>query len=284
MGSSLAPKPSLFDKEINHSPVKSNMRLYMFSTGILRTKTKYIKANQDEEEFDIPSPWFLIKHPKGNVVIDGGNALETAIDKRAHWGDVVDAYDPLMVVRENCVDQCKSAGVEPEDVRYVLFTHLHLDHSGAAGRFPNAQHIIQRLEHDYAFNPDWFQAPAYIRADFDRPGIDWKFLGGDYTDNYDVFGDGAIRLIFTPGHTPGHQSVLVNLPNTGPVLLTSDAVYTLDHWEHKALPGLNYSNVDVVASVNKLRKIVEDTGATLVMGHDTPNWETFRKGPDGFYD
>lgn len=262
----------------------SDIQLYMFQTGVLRTKVKYIKMNQGDESYDIPVPWFLIKHPKGIVVIDGGNAIEAALDKRGHWGSVVDAYDPLMDASENCVDQARSVGVEPNDVRYVLQSHLHLDHSGALGHFPRATYIVQRLEYDYAYNPDWFAKGAYIRADFDRPGIDWKFLGGQYTDNYDLFGDGAIRMIFTPGHSPGHQSFLVRLPNTGPVLLTIDAAYTIDHWNEKALPGLVCSSVDAAQSVKKLHKIAEDTGAMVVTGHDPEGWKAFNKAPQAFYD
>lgn len=283
-GSHLAAKPDIMVGDRHQSPVDSDIQLYMFQTGTLKTKTKYIKMNQGEEDFEIPVPWFLIKHPKGNIVIDGGNAVEVAFDKNAHWGSVVNAYDPVMNARDNCVDQCRSVGVEPEDVRYVVQSHLHLDHSGAIGRFPNAQHIVQRQEYEYAFDPDWFSAPAYIRADFDRPGLDWKFLGGEFTDNFDLFGDGVFRMIFTPGHSPGHQSFLITLPNTGPVLLTIDAAYTLDHWENKALPGLISSAVDSAHSVAKLRKIAEDTGAMVVTGHDPVHWETFRKAPNSFYD
>lgn len=282
--SSLAHAPKLKSASNSTERGPSDIQLYMFQTGTLRTKTKFIKMNQGEDDFEIPVPWFLIKHPKGNIVIDGGNAIETALDKRGHWGDVVEAYDPIMDARETCVEQCRSVGVAPEDVRYVLQSHLHLDHSGAVGRFPNAQHIVQRAEYEYAFNPHWFSAGAYIRADFDRPGLDWKFLGGEYTDNYDLFGDGTIRMIFTPGHSPGHQSFLVTLPNTGPVLLTIDAAYTLDHWEDKALPGLVCSSVDAANSVAKLKKIAEDTGALLVTGHDPDNWKTFKKAPNQFYD
>ena len=282
--SSLAPAPKLKSATSSSSNGPSDIQLYMFQTGTLRTKTKFIKMNQGEDDFEIPVPWFLIKHPKGNVVIDGGNAIETAIDKRGHWGDVVEAYDPIMNSHETCVEQCRSVGVAPEDVRYVLQSHLHLDHSGAVGRFPKAQYIVQRAEYEYAFNPHWFSAGAYIRADFDRPGLDWKFLGGEYTDNYDLFGDGTIRMIFTPGHSPGHQSFLVTLPNTGPVLLTIDAAYTLDHWEDKALPGLVCSSVDAANSVAKLKKIAEDTGSLLVTGHDPDNWKTFKKAPNQFYD
>lgn len=282
--SHLAPKPNIRVAAQPSSRVKSDVQLYMFQTGILRTKTKFIKMNQGDEEFDIPVPWFLIKHPKGNVVIDGGNALEVAIDKRAHWGAVTDAYDPVMGLHEGCVEQCRLVGVEPEDIRFVVQSHLHLDHSGAIGRFPRAQHIVQRIEYEYAFNPDWFSAPAYIRADFDRPGLDWKFLGGEYTDNFDLFGDGVLRMIFTPGHSPGHQSFLLNLPNTGPMLLAIDAAYTMDHWNDKALPGLVCSAVDAVHSVHKLHKIAEDTRAMVVTGHDPDSWKNFRKAPAAFYD
>jgi glyoxylase-like metal-dependent hydrolase (beta-lactamase superfamily II) len=285
--SSLAPRPVFTPahKETGRSSRKSSgIELHMFQTGTLRTKTKYIKMNQGEDPYEIPVPWFLIKHPQGNVVIDGGNAIEAAIDKRGHWGAVVDAYDPIMQVSENCVDQLKLVDVSPQSVRFVVQSHLHLDHTGAIGRFPKAMHIVQRAEYDYAFKPHWFSAGAYIRADFDRPGLNWKFLGGEYTDNYDLFGDGTVRMIFTPGHSPGHQSFLVTLPKTGPILLTIDAAYTMDHWENKALPGLVVSSADAADSVAKLRKIAADTGAMVVTGHDPVTWEGFRKAPHDFYD
>lgn len=262
----------------------SGIELHMFQTGTLRTKLKYIKMNQGEEDFEIPVPWFLIKHPAGNIVIDGGNAVEAAIDKRGHWGAVVDAYDPVMDRSENCVDQLRAAGVDPASIRYVLQSHLHLDHTGAIGHFPNAQIICQRVEYEYAFKPQWFSQGAYIRADFDRPGLNWKFLGGEYTDNFDLFGDGTVRIIFTPGHAPGHQSFLITLPRTGPVLLTIDAAYTIDHWENKALPGLVHSSSDAVNSVDKLRRIASDTNAMVVTGHDPDTWQSFLKAPNDFYD
>ncbi len=284
---SLAPRPLANRPAMEPARRKrssSGIELHMFQTGTLRTKLKYIKMNQGEGDFEIPVPWFLIKHPMGNVVIDGGNAIEAAIDKRGHWGGIVDAYDPIMEISENCVDQCRLVGVEPHNVRYVLQSHLHLDHTGAIGHFPKAQIIVQRVEYEYAFKPHWFSAAAYIRADFDRPGLNWKFLGGDYTDHFDLYGDGTIKMIFTPGHAPGHQSFLITLPNTGPVLLTIDAAYTLDHWNNKALPGLIDSSADSANSVAKLRKIAADTGAMVVTGHDPENWKTFLKAPYDFYD
>nr|WP_218564584.1 hypothetical protein [Suttonella indologenes] len=91
-----------------------------------------------------------------------------------------------------------------------------------------------------------------------------------------------MTTIFTPGHAPGHQSFLVRLPNTAPMILTIDAAYTIDHWEKRALPGFLASTVDAVRSVDKLRTLAEREKAIVVTGHDPDAWGTFKKAPD-FY-
>ena len=108
-------------------------------------------------------------------------------------------------------------------------------------------------------------------------------MNGNIDDYHDVYGDGVLTTIFTPGHAPGHQSFLVRLPNSKPILLTIDAAYTLDHWEEKALPGFLASTVDTVRSVQKLRHIAERHDAMVVTGHDPDAWNTFKHAPE-FYD
>ena len=261
----------------------AEIRLYMFSTGTLRCKVANIKMNQSLEPYEIPVPWFLITHPKGNVVIDGGVAVECATDPRGHWGGIVDVYQPVMQEQEGCLNQLRRFKIAPESVRFVLQSHLHLDHTGATGRLPAATHVVQRSEYEYAFTPDWFAAGGYIRKDFDRPDLKWQFLEGERSDYYDLYGDGAIILVYTPGHSPGHQSFLITLPHTGRVLLTVDAAYTMDHWNEKALPGFLASAVDSVRSVRKLRALAEKTDALVVTGHDPDAWPRFRHAP-AFYD
>ena len=262
----------------------TDLRLYMFESGILRCKVHNIKMNQGlGEPYAIPVPWFLIQHPRGNVVIDGGTALESATEPHEHWGAIVDVYYPEMTAEQGCVNQLQRLGIDPASVIYVLQSHLHLDHTGAVGRFPNAVHVVQRVEYEYAFAPDWFARGGYIRKDFDKPGLEWSFLEGTATDFCDLFGDGTIQMIFTPGHSVGHQSFLVRLPKSGPILLTVDAAYTLDHWNEKALPGFLASTVDTVRSVRKLHQVARSTGAQIVTGHDPDVWPTFKQAPK-FYD
>lgn len=263
-----------------------DVRLYMFECGSLKTQTQFIKMNQGMgEEYTVPVPWFFIQHPKGNVVIDGGNAAEVAADADKHWGDVAQVYVPQMEEKQACVPALEEAGLDPSSVKYILQSHLHLDHSGAvaaADQFPNAKVVVTRTEYDYAHAPDWFCSAGYIQADFNKDGVDWMLLD-ESDDGYDLFGDGVIRMYRTPGHAIGHQSFEVTLPQSGSMLLTADAAYTVDHWNSQALPGLIVSALDVVHSVQKLHRIAERSESTVVTGHDPEAWPQFKQAPE-FYD
>ncbi|WP_200811746.1 AttM family quorum-quenching N-acyl homoserine lactonase [Sphingobacterium psychroaquaticum] len=264
--------------------MQKEIRLYMFQTGVLQCKENNIKMNASQEPYEIPVPWYLITHPKGHIIIDGGNAVECATDPKGYWEGITSVYWPVMTKEEGCVHTIEALGLDVNDIKLVLQSHLHLDHTGAVGRFPNATHLVQRKEYEYAFTPDWFAAGGYIRKDFDRPNLKWQFLELDYNDVYDVYGDGVIRMIPTPGHSPGHCSFLITLPNSGSILLAIDAAYTTDHWDEKALPGFLASTVDAVRSVKKLHQIADKYDAMVVTGHDPAKWSTFKKAPEFFYD
>lgn len=267
------------------STVPEGVRLHMFDGGTLKCHVENIKMNQGlGEEYEIPVPWFLIEHPRGLLLIDGGNAAECATDPEGHWGQISTVYWPVMTPEQACVPTLKAAGFDPADVRYVLQSHLHLDHTGALGaidQFPNANVLVRRAEYEYAFTPDWFAAGGYIQKDFNKAGVPWSILE-DNEDGYDVFGDGVIRCWSTPGHAPGHQSFEVALANSGTMLLTIDAAYTTDHWNEKALPGFLASVVDTVRSVRKLHRIAARSDATVVTGHDPEAWPTFKHSPEAY--
>jgi N-acyl homoserine lactone hydrolase len=264
----------------------ADVRLYMFECGTLKTQMQYIKMNQGMgDPYEVPVPWYLITHPKGNVMIDGGNAAEVAADAKGYWGDVADVYTPVMAADQACVPALRAIDIDPASVKYIVQSHLHLDHTGAVAAlrsFPNAQVVATRTEYEYAHSPDWFCRAAYIQADFVKPGVDWTLLD-ERDDGYDLFGDGAIRMWRSPGHAVGHQSFEITLPHTGSVLLTADAAYTLDHWNEQALPGLVTSAIETVHSVRKLHRLAERAGSTVVTGHDPDAWPQFKQAPE-YYD
>jgi len=231
------------------------------------------------ESYEIPVPWFLLTHPDGYTLIDGGLAVEGLPDPYAYWGSAVEQFKPVMSEKQGCLAQLKSVGIAPEDIRYVLLSHLHSDHTGAIGRFQHATYVVQRREYEYAFAPDWFTAGAYCRKDYDRPELNWFFLNGPSDDSYDLYGDGTLECIFTPGHSPGHQSFLIRLPSGKNFMLAIDAAYTLDHYHEKALPGLMTSATDVAQSVRKLRQLTEQNNAVFIPGHDPQEWRKNRLAP-----
>jgi N-acyl homoserine lactone hydrolase len=222
----------------------------------------------------------LIAHPKGNVVIDGGTPVECATDPKGHWGEVATLIPPFLTPEQGCVAQVVKLGFSTTSVAFVVLSHLHLDHVGAIGRFPNAVHVVQRVEYEYAFAPDWFARLAYVRRDFDRPDLKWLILQDAWGDFYDLYGDGSIILIRSPGHTMGHQSVLVTTSRGQSILLAVDAADTLDHWEERALPGALHSAIDAARTVQKLRAVQAKTAALVVAGHDREQWAALKKAPD----
>lgn len=263
---------------------EQQIRLYVFNTGILKCKENNIKMNASLEPYEIPVPWFLITHPKGNIIIDGGNSVECATTPREYWGDICNVYWPEMKEEQGCYNTVKNLGIDPNSIKYVLQSHLHLDHTGAIGRFPEATHIVHRKEYEYAYTADWFAKGGYIRHDFDRQNIKWNFIDIENHEVYDVMGDNSVLIIPTPGHSPGHCSFLINLPQSGSIIITADAVYTSDHWEDKALPGFLTSALDASRSVAKLREIAKQADAFVIVGHDPEQWKSLKKAPDSFYE
>src|SRR3954464_14119928 len=132
----------------------ADVRLYMFQCGTLKCHVENIKMNQGlGEEYEIPVPWFLLTHPGGNVVIDGGNAAECAVDAKKHWDGIWEVYWPTMTAEEACVPQLEKLGVDLSSVKYIVQSHLHLDHTGAVAAldsFANAEVIATRAEYEYS--------------------------------------------------------------------------------------------------------------------------------------
>jgi N-acyl homoserine lactone hydrolase len=247
--------------------VAGNLQLYLFDSGTIGLAG-----------VQVPVPFFLIRHPEGDVLVDGGNPLGVARDARGYWGPLADEWGVHMLEAQHCAAQIQQLGVQPDSVRYVVQTHLHIDHTGALGHFPNAIVLVHARELAAAHAADPPVACGYLPRDYASPTIPWKLVDAEL----DLYGDGTVRLLETPGHSAGHMSVLLRLDGAGNVLLTADAADNAAQWERTAPLRALFSRDQAIRSLERLHRLAHDTGALIIFGHDPKNWAERRHAPDRY--
>ena len=225
-----------------------------------------------DRDIMIPINMWIIDHPMGLILFDTGNNVAISDGNcTSHWNEGFCGLLQPSQTRDDVIDKIlERVGFSVGDVKIVITSHSHLDHIGNIEMFPDAIHVIQKKELYQAWWPEKFQrGGAHVVADYDDARDFTYFeLNGDY----DLFGDGSVVVISTPGHTLGHQSVKVKLADTGTVLLTQDAVWVKENLEgHPA--GLNYSILDYTNSVNRIKMIRDIENAQLWLGHSMEQYE-----------
>jgi N-acyl homoserine lactone hydrolase len=211
---------------------------------------------------------YLIRHAQGWMLWDTGLADaiaampdgEAPADPRAiHW------YRP-----KTLASQLEQLLVKPADIKYVAVSHSHADHIGNVEMFPRAMLLVQKAEYEW---PGANSAPRF------KPQHPVTKLEGDY----DVFGDGSVTIISTPGHTPGHQSLLVKLRKTGAVVLSGDAAHFKSNWDNRRAPSINVDKEKTLASMQRIADLLAKDKAQLWINHDKAQRDTLKMAPD-YYD
>jgi N-acyl homoserine lactone hydrolase len=173
----------------------------------------------------------------------------------------------------NVIDQLAMLGLQPRHIDMLICTHFDVDHSGYQSAFTSAEYVVQRSHYVYAFTSEHC---APTRPQWDQPPSRYRFLNGDA----ELLP--GLTAIETSGHVPGHQSVLVRLPQTGAVLLTIDAVSSQKQFiPHRQVTGSNEDALGVLGSTLKLLDIAQREKASLVVfGHDADQWGRLKKAPE----
>lgn len=225
------------------------------------------------------NPYFIyvITHPQGNVLFDAGAhpTLRTAPETRL--GELANVFEVVMSEDDWVVPCLSRIGLAPLDITYVVQSHLHFDHTGGLEFLKHAKIYIQRDELAFARTPPVYQKDVFVSADFEHD-LNWIELDGEH----DIFGDGSLRIIPTPGHTKGSQSLLVNLQSR-PLFLLGDCVYLLEKMRQRLLPGVIWSPDAQIASWDMLEKIEREQGARLVPTHEIDYLESVPMAPTGWY-
>lgn len=256
------------------------MKLYAFHGGGEKLDMAVFDPLDPAVGTKVVAPWFfyLIVHPAGNVLFDTGGHPDLVRDPRARLGSAADTYEIRMGSGDDVVSKIASIGLSPKDVDHVALSHLHYDHSGGIEFFPQATFYAQRDELSFAFWPPVYQRPIYIKADFDHP-VEWRELTGEY----DLFGDGRVVLFPTPGHTKGHQSMLLRLESQA-IILAADAAYQPKNIEQRVLPGVLWCPDAMVSSWEHIEDLQRRYCAELILTHDLAFREKTKVAPEAWYE
>ncbi|WP_018320026.1 N-acyl homoserine lactonase family protein [Bradyrhizobium sp. WSM2793] len=230
--------------------------------------SRWTPGLNEGKSMDFVDTCYLVKHSKGWFLWDTGIA-----DSVASMPNGLVPADPKATTwrrPKTLAAQLEQLGLKPDDVKAMAVSHTHPDHTGNVELFPQATLYVQKAEYDW---PGANNEPRF------KPSHPVELLNGDK----DVFGDGSVTILSTPGHTPGHQSLLVKLPKTGAVVLSGDAVHFRDNWENRRVPSMNVDKDQTAASMQKIADTLAKEKAQLWINHDKAQRDSQKLAPE-FYD
>jgi N-acyl homoserine lactone hydrolase len=216
---------------------------------------------------DVLDNCYLIHHAQGYLLWDTGITEAAAAKPEGIAGQ---NGAPDWKLAKTPTAQLAEINVKPSDIKYVAVSHTHPDHIGNVELFPQAMLLVQKAEYEW---PTPFGAGRF------KPEHPVTKLEGDH----DVFGDGSVTIISTPGHTPGHQSLVVKLPKTGVVVLSGDAVHFKDNWENRRVPAGNVDKDKTLASMQRIADLLAQTHGQLWINHDKRQGDAQKHAPQ-YYD
>jgi N-acyl homoserine lactone hydrolase len=248
------------------------LRLYALSCGSLEfDRSLFFPADAPGTPLIAPVESYLVVHPKGKLVFDTGISCDALADPAARLGKRVASLFALRSrAGEDVVSQLGVLGLRPDDIQHVVNSHFHFDHCGCNASFPRARFLVQRAELAIARA----ERNRYNVKDWDHP-LDYQEIDGEH----DVFGDGTVVVLPTPGHTAGHQSLWLREGDRS-LLLTGDACYTREHLEKTILPSNTFNAGQMTDSLNRMRGLRDRQGVELLYGHDAEQWRALPHAPN----
>ncbi len=250
-------------------------RMYVLNCGESRTNdvSMWSPGTDVGKSRDFSDNCYLIRHGKDLLLWDTGMA-----DAIADKPEGVTAAGGLLTlwVRRTLASQLRELGVAATDIKHIALSHFHADHCGNANLFTAATLYIQGAEYEAAFGPEPSKF-GFAPANYDKlranPVVK---LNGDH----DVFGDGSVVILSTPGHTPGHQSLLVRLPKRGAVVLSGDMVHFQENWSNRRVPARNFDREQSKRTMERIAVLLADNNAQLWINHDKAQSDAIPHVPD----
>ena len=271
-------KKAVSAQAINTPVQPDELRLYVFNCGQFRMNSVAAFGLSDEETDvrELVVPCYVIEHPKGTLLWDGG--LPSATAALPGWSPEVQGNSVRL--DKTLAQQLSNMKFDLNSFDYVAFSHIHFDHVGVANEVKNATWLVQEADFDAAFLPEGAPLGPAVEPDLLRElkNSETLKLNGDH----DVFGDGRVRLISAPGHTPGHQVLLIDLQEYGPLVLSGDLYHFRFNRTQRRVPLFNVDADQTLASMDKVESLVTEEEAQFWIEHDLALFNTLKIAPD-FY-
>jgi glyoxylase-like metal-dependent hydrolase (beta-lactamase superfamily II) len=257
-----------------HAAENSVERMYVLECGESRTNdvSMWSPGVDIGKSRDFSDNCYLIRHGKDLMLWDTGMS-----DSIADKPEGVKAANGLLTlwVRRTLASQLGELGVAPTDITHIAISHFHSGHCGNANLFTAATLYIQDAEYEAAFGPE----PSkfnFVPANYEKlranPVVK---LNGDH----DVFGDGSVVILSTPGHTPGHQSLLVRLAKQGTVVLSGDMVHFQENWANRRVPARNFDREQSLRTMERIAALLVEKNARLLINHDKAQSDALPHAP-----
>ena len=260
--------------------VDASLRLYVFECGRLRFDTvANFGIEKDETDVrDLVVPCYIVDHPEGRMLWDGG--LPSYVADTEGW------HVNARIGRTARLDRTLAEqlavfdlGFDLSSLDYMAFSHIHYDHVGVANEVTGATWLVQQDDYDAAFADPIIVPAVQPELLTSLPDSDRLLLDGDH----DVFGDGRVRIISAPGHTPGHQVLFLDLEQTGPLVLSGDLYHFRLSREDRRVPAFNVDAEMTLASMERVETFVAEQNATFWIEHDLALFDTLTTAPQ-FYE
>ena len=255
--------------------IEADLQLYVFDCGRIRFEdvTAFGVSNDETDIRELVVPCYVVANGGRHLLWDGGLPSSLATSGKFE-GDGVEMWLDVPLA-----EQLAGIGIDMASFDFAAYSHMHMDHVGVANEVVGATVLIQRSEYEAAF-ADEVTNPVFDPALYSNIAKSEKILlDGDH----DVFGDGRVRIVSAPGHTPGHQVLWIDLENVGPVVLSGDLYHLPISREERRVPQWNTDREQTLEAMTRVEALIEDTGATLWIEHDLATFENLDKAP-AYYD
>ncbi len=268
----------------NGPPRPDTLRLYVFDCGVLNITAegvaRYHVTPAEVGETRMPVPCFLVAHPRGTLMWDVGVIPDATVERQASGGARYDVNPTAgAVVTRTLKGQLRAIGYRPEDITYVAISHAHKDHSANLDEFAASTWLLRPAEREFMLKPGNERVePAFYTA---IARVKWIPLE---QEEHDLFGDGTVVLKSAPGHTPGHQVLVLRLAHAGRIMIAGDLYhYPPERALHRPPPDNEFDVRQSAASRAMIEDYLARTGTAIWIEHDFLANAKLRKSP-AFYD